>query len=326
MQPMLVMRASHAGILYLNGHFSGELSADEPLIRPVAPRGALYLDYRPLTSARASVARKLVFSGGRPMAQSIEEAENLSAVLWPSGICEIEITPDGLGEGHANRFSFDGRVFSLIGAPPKLYRDEYLLGELPEGASLPRARKMDAGYAFVGEADGGMYALLADEALQRGMGFLTADQIEIISGEALSTTIAANDFAGHTLRESWRFTKEGLMLLSSKASWAAGAARRAESAEETVLAAVQAILLGESAEAEPYFAEEFRFTEFAQALETQYALCTNMKYPHPDERSCVALLRLENERMAVAQPLYYRCKKIDGRNFIESAELPDARN
>ena len=96
MQPTLVVSATHPGILYINGHFDGETCLDAPLIRPVGSRGALYLEYRPLSSIHLPMARKLVFSGGIPLPESVEEAENLNVILWPGNVSEVEISPQSI--------------------------------------------------------------------------------------------------------------------------------------------------------------------------------------------------------------------------------------
>jgi len=119
MQPTLVLSASHPGLLYLNGLFAGEISAEAPLIRPVGSRGAVYLDYRPLTNTRQAVVRKLVFSGGAPMAESVEEAENLNIILWPGAVVEVELSPEPLGST-AQHFHLGGHSFTLDGASLRL--------------------------------------------------------------------------------------------------------------------------------------------------------------------------------------------------------------
>ena len=86
MQPMLAVTAPHPGLIYINGRFSGEVSREQPLLRPVCATGALYLDYRPLTNACRAMARRIVFSGGAPMMESIEAAEDLSSVIWPGNV------------------------------------------------------------------------------------------------------------------------------------------------------------------------------------------------------------------------------------------------
>lgn len=321
MQSTLVICASQPGILYLNGLFSGEISPDEPLIRPVSPRGAVYLDYRPLKSGWAGVARKIVFSGGKPMPESVENAEDIGLILWPGNISEIEITPPSTLEAGARSFSFGRHTFSIRGEIPKLYCGDALLGTLPENAAVPRVIKTHSGYAFLGEAGGGMYLVTADAQLENGTGFLSADEIEIDPDGIITATLKEDDFAGHATVEKWRLTPDGPDLISSEAGFLNGKAKTAQSSEETALSAVQAALLGKADEAQSYLTQELKEEEPLSRLFGKYDLCTEMKYAHPDNRPCIALLRLEGENMAVAEPLYYSCRKTEGGFLVDTIEF-----
>ena len=324
MQPTLVICASQPGILYLNGLFSGEISPDEPLIRPVSPRGAVYMDFRPLENGYLPVTRKIVFSGGKPMGESVERAEDIGAVLWPGGICEIEITPPVSATQDIRRFSFGGHTFSISGEIPKLYCGRHLLGTLPEGASIPKVIKMQEGYVFSGESGGSKYLLTADKALKNGTGFLSADEIEIGDDETITAKLKEKDIAGHATIEKWRLSAEGLELVSSEQGWEDETAKHPQSAEETAIAAVQAALLGKTDEALEYLHEDLRDKNPLDNLFGKYDLCTQMKYAHPDNKPCIALIRLENERLAVAEPLYYGCVHNDGQYLIDRFYLsPD---
>ena len=77
----------------VNGRFAGEAGPGQPLALPVAPGGALYLEYKPLTGAGMALARRLVLSGGTPLPESLSEASGLSCVVWPGGALEIEFSP-----------------------------------------------------------------------------------------------------------------------------------------------------------------------------------------------------------------------------------------
>lgn len=323
MQPTLAVCAAQAGILYLNGQFSGEISADEPLIRPIAPRGSVYLDFRPLTNACLPIARKLVFSGGKPMSESAQSCEDIGIILWPCGVTEIELAPPPFPQAQARNFSFDGHMFSVCGVKPKLYSGDRLLGDLPEGASLPRAIKTPNAYAFVGDANGAMYLLTVDTDLKNATGFLYADKIEFdVSGD-VRATLFERDFSGHARIESWQLTADGPTLLSTEAAWADGSARLPKNAEETALAVVQAALLGKKAEVRAYMTEELFASEKLDALYAQYELCTEMKYAPTDNRPCLALLHLPNERIAIATPLYYACIRENGSYLLDQIEVSE---
>ncbi len=321
MQSTLIICASRPGILYLNGSFAGELAPDEPVIRPVAPRGAVYLDYRPLENGWAGVARKIVFSGGKPMPVSVESAENIGLIFWPGNISEIEISPPPTGKIPARSFSFEKRRFSIQGEIPKLYCGDNLLGMLPEGASEPQVIKMDAGYAFLGKAGNEMYLLTADANIKNGTGFLSASEISIDGEENITAILKEDDFAGHMTVEKWHLTPEGLELVSSEPAWQDGRAKLPETAQQTALAAVQAALLGKTGEAEAFFTDELKESNPASDLFGKYELCTEMKYAHPDNRPCIALLHLEGEHMAIAEPLYYSCVHNGERYLIRNMEF-----
>ncbi|MBQ3574644.1 MAG: hypothetical protein IJA26_03195 [Clostridia bacterium] len=323
MQSTLVICASQPGILYLNGSFAGEAAPDEPVIRPVAPRGAVYMDYRPLSGGYLPVTRKIVFSGGKPMPVSVENAEDIGAILWPGNICEIEITPPAFAARDARSFTCGGRSFSIRGEIPKLYCGKQLLGTLPEGASIPRMREMDEGFAFTGSAGGLEYILTADSMLKSGTGFLSADKIAVDADGIITATLLEDDIAGHATTERWRLTAEGLELLSSEAGWAGGSAKHPQTAQQTALAAVQAALMGNLEEAEAFLSEELAQGEPFADIIGKYELCTDMKYAHPDNRPCIALIRLENEHMAIAEPLYYSCEKKNGAFSISRLEFMD---
>lgn len=322
MQPTLVICASQPGILYLNGLFSGEISPDEPLIRPVSPRGAVYMDFRPLESGYFPVTRKIVFSGGKPMAESVEKAEDMGVILWPGGICEIEITPPPFEDTAPRRFSYGGHDFVISGDVPKLYCGQHLLGTLPEGASTPEVFKLEGGYAFMGRSNGAKYLLCSDAALKNGTGFIAADEISIEDDETITAVLLEKDIAGHASTEKWRLTPSGPELISSEPGWQNGRAKAPETAEETAVAAVQAALMGKADEAAGYLSEEMKNKNVLDALFGKYDLCTTMKYAHPDNRPCIALVRLAGEHMAVAEPMYYSCQMTDDGYKIDQIEFP----
>ena len=135
MQPTLILHAPKPGLIYINGRFAGEAGPDDPLLRPVTPRGAVYLEYRPLSGDCHSMARKLVFSGGEPLLPSAEEAENVDIVLWPGGEIEVELSPPP-PRGEPKPFHTNGRSF-MLDADGRLLCEGRTLGALPPGAEVP---------------------------------------------------------------------------------------------------------------------------------------------------------------------------------------------
>lgn len=303
MQPTLVLSASHPGILYLNGRFAGELSQERPLLRPVGAQGAVYLDYRPLSNACAPMARRLVFSGGAPMAESAGEAENLSIVLWPGGAVEIELSPPS-SAAQPHHMQLAGHSL-LLSEDMRLCCDGRTLATLPAGAELPELRKGQSGAALTGRCADGRYLLTVDADFRVQTGFLQAQQLEFESDGRIRAVAAPPDLVGHATLETWRLTPDGLMLISSEPAWADGAPRWPQTPQDTARAAVEALLAGLDAEADSYLAPALRVRAPLDGLRDACDLCVEMKYAPPQARPCVGLLRLEGENLARVRPLYY---------------------
>ena len=79
MQPTVIVHVPAAGMICLNGRFAGESTPQRPLFAPVCPSGALYIEYRPLEGDCDAMARRLVLSGGEPLAEPLAQAEGLWA-------------------------------------------------------------------------------------------------------------------------------------------------------------------------------------------------------------------------------------------------------
>lgn len=311
MQPTIICAAAAPGMIYLNGRFAGEASAERPLVAPVSPGGALYLEYRPLTGAGLPLARKCVFSGGAPMAESLAQAAGLSCVVWPGGALEIELTPP---QSSVERFQLEGLPCALTrGESTTLMLDGVAIA-LPEGAGMPRLLRLPGAAALLGDvAGGGQYlaALTADLSAQSGL--VAADAIES-GGDGLFTAIAAlGDRVGHGRLEQWLVDGDGARLVSSESVWSDGAPRWPQTAEDAMLAAVEAALAGLDAEAEGYLSPALAAAKPLAAVGEACDACAPMRYGAPDARPCVALLRAENAHLATARPLYYRAEPVGGR-------------
>ena len=310
MQPTLILRAPQPGLIYLNGRFAGEAGADDPLIRPVQPRGAVYLEYRPLTSAYPSMARKLVFSGGEPMLRSVEEAEGTDIVLWPGGEVELELTPTPHPRA-PRHFQTAGHSFSLE-SDSRLSCDGRPLATLPPGAGIPEYRPLPGGFALLGECEGGSYLLTTDALFQTQTGLLQARRIDPEPDGHIRAMTSRADLVGHATLETWQLAPEGLTLISSEAAWAGGAPRWPQTAAETARAAVEAALAGLDGEAEGYLSDSLRTRSPLVGIRESCDLCVEMRYAPPDPRPCVGLLTLLGENLARVRPLYYRASPASG--------------
>lgn len=311
MQPTLVLRSSHPGILYINGHFAGEISEDTPLMRPIGHRGAVYLDYRPLTGACCSMARKLVFSGGIPMDTSLEEADGLNVILWPGSVVEIELSPAS-ATSSPRCFHLGEHSFTLDSESLQLTCDGHRLCTLPDGAEPPELQTTQSGVILIGRCNGGRYLLCMDSAFRNQTGFLRASQLNLESDGLIRAVAAPSDLVGHAVLETWKLTPEGLILLSSEPAWSNGAPRWPQTPEETARAAVEAALAGLDAESERYLSPALRSRAPLADIRSRCDLCVEMKYAPPDSRPCVGLMQLEGERMGRVSPLYFRTSPSGG--------------
>lgn len=309
MQPTLVLSAPQAGILYLNGHFAGEVSQALPLLRPVNGQGALYLDYRPLSNQYLPMARKLVFSVGMPMEESVENAEDLNIILWPGGTIEIELLP----EAHRRaplQFELSSHNFTLDAG--ELICDGRRLAKLPTDAQLPELHSLPEGNALLGKIDDEQYLLTLDAAFTQQSGFLRARQIELEPDGRIRAVTARGDLVGHATLENWKLSSEGLMLLSSEPAWLNGQALWPNSPDKTARALLEASLAELDGEAEIYLSPALRSHNLPALLRQSCDLCVNMRYAPPDPRPCVALMRLLSDRYARISPLYYHASPSGG--------------
>lgn len=311
MQPTMVITAPKPGMIYINGRFSGESSEDLPLMRPVNPIGPLYIEYRPLCPDFLPMARRIVFSGGHPLSESADEAEDLRMVAWPGSITEIELLPAPSAPPSPMAFEAGGRNF-IIDSRRRLTQGAQVLAQLPAGAEIPEYRLLTHGGALIGKCSGGMYLLTGSGQMDLVSGFLQAKQIELSPDGRIQALMDHGDLAGHGSLESWRLSAEGLTMISAEPVWANGSPRWPRTALETVCAAVEAQLQGLHAEAEGYLSPSLRGSARLAEIAGRCDLCTEMKYALPDGRPCAALVHLEGGALARAEPLYYRVSASGG--------------
>ena len=310
MQPTVICTARVAGMIYLNGRFAGEASAERPLFAPVSPGGPLYLEYRPLTAPDGALARRLVFSNGAPLADSLADAEGLCCVTWPGGALEIGI--DVLRPAE--------EVFALEGLPCLLVKSrEPILTlngveiALPEGAGRPSLLRLPGAAALLGEVEGGgqyLAALTADLSAQTGL--LAARRIDRVDGGVFSVVVASGDSVGHGRLEKWLLDGNGLNRVSSEPTWSEGAPRWPTTAQETLIAAVEAALAGQWDEADGYLRQPLAAARPLEHIAEICDACVPMKYGLPDARPCAGLLKLENAHLATVRPLYCRAEESGG--------------
>ena len=322
MQPTIICTAPEAGIIYLNGRFAGEASREHPLCAPVAPSGALYVEYRPLVSSVVGMARRLVLSGGMPLAEPLEGSAGLDCVCWPSGALEIELNPIFRS---LEPFILEDMACTLSRGDETTLLMNGLEIPLPEGAGRPQLLRFRNAAALVGDIDGGgRYLASLSPDLAAHTGTLIADAIEPTEDGMITAITTRGDSVGHGTLEQWLLDGVGLSQVSSEAVWSHGAPRWPQTAGETMIAAVEAVLAGLPDEAEGYLSPALSRDRPLDAVGEICDLCLPMKYALPDSRPCVGLLKAVNDHLAMVRPLYYRAEPVGGRQGpwqIESISL-----
>ena len=311
MQPTIICATPAKGMIYLNGRFAGEAASQRPLFAPVSPNGPLYLEYRPLEGDLDGMARRLVFSGGAPMAESLADAGGLCCVAWPGGALEVELTPCRRVTEH---FSLEGLPCAIARGPAAMLSLNGVPVALPAGAGLPRLVRLDGAAALMGATEDGeqyLAALAAD--LSRQTGLLTADAIEPAGGGLFSAFAALDDRVGHGRLEQWLVDGDGPRCVCAESAWSAGGPRWPDTAEGTMIAAVEAALADLPGEAEGYLSPALAANRPLSAVGEVCDLCVPMKYALPDARPCVGLLKAVNDHLAAVRPLYYRAEPSGGR-------------
>ena len=313
MQPMLALCAENPGIVYINGHFSGEITREDALLRPIAGRGALYIDYRPLDNSCRPMARKLVFSMGEILSESAESAKNMNFIRWPGGVTEVEMAPEPWDRPKLS-FSHDGKAYILeSGAEPQLFCEGKLLGNLPENAQIPEYFSLEGGSALLGSCRDGKYLLTADREGKR-TGFLRAEEINIDSYGQIHIFLHSG---GHGIREKWRLGEGGLQLLSSEAA----APEYPKNPEESAIFAIEAARSGSLEQAESCLTPRLREQNMLKSIAERCDLCVKIKYFPQNARPAVGLLTLEGERLARVEPLFYRAVLSEEGHWLIDAFL-----
>lgn len=310
MQPTIIVHVPAAGMICLNGRFAGESTPQRPLFAPVCPSGALYIEYRPLEGDRDGLARRLVLSGGAPLAEPLEQAGGLYCVAWPGGALEVELRPPRRG---VERFMLEGLPCAMTRGEAA---DLSLNGahvSLPEGASIPRLIRPAGAAALLGETEGGgQYLATLAPDLSAQTGLVVADAIEPSDGGLFSAFSALGDTVGHARLEQWLVEPDGPRCVSSEGAWAGAGPRWPDTAEDTMIAAVEAALAGLPGERDGYLSPALAQNRPLDAIADACDLCVPMKYPLPDATPCVALVKQLNPHLATARPLHYRAEPVGG--------------
>lgn len=280
--PVLYISPDTAGLIYVNGHLAGECDAAQPLVMPVAPQGALYIEYHPLRAGYMPVSRRINMAGGC-IAPGSEPLEDMYIVAWPGAVIDVEITPPRIGMlGGDMRLSAGGYEVSVSAGTPVtacVMRGAPLMSlRLPEGAHGIRAMAAGEGrLMLLGRCTSGEFIRMIEP--ERGRALLEAAGSSITPAERGCVRVErrADDEAGHEISEIWRPGPRGYEC--EVLSAAASVPPRAASPLSAALMLGQAVLLGEDGEARALLSDgaQARYPGM-RALISRYDGCCALKY------------------------------------------------
>ncbi len=323
--PVLYISPDTAGLVYINGHLAGECGAATPLVMPVAPQGAVYLEYHPLRAGVLPVSRRLNLAGGY-IAPGSEPIEEMYIVAWPDSVIDVEISPRRTGPlAGAQRLSAGGCELYVLagdGAPgvARLVRGgELMEARLPAGARDARALETSDGRVMLlGRCDAGEFAQIYDA--QTGALALDVAGREISPAERGGVQVlrATGDAAGHVLREVWRPSGRGyacrLLAVSRERP------DPPDSPERAALMLAQALLMGRDEEALELLSEPARAQLGAlRALVGRYDACCALKYGRPPGR--IGLMKLVTPGYARVHALAYRASPAGAGWLVDEVRL-----
>lgn len=309
LQPLMVISSDVPGALYLNGRYAGELAAEAEAALPVAPRGPLLIEHRPLVSGYLPMARRLTLSGGRPI--SLSDAEGVEVAAWPGGALEMLLTPE---PSHAQgRTVYDenglsimmegGRLMALKGGARRSYA-------LPEGAAMPEVVRLPGALCMTGGCNAGAYLIALGDDIENPLISTSGREASVTPGGEVKALEDMDDVVGHAKLTHWTLSDGQFVPVSVEHFWTHGAPEWPVTPEGAALAALQAARLGLMDEARAYLAPGATSDALEQAAVSAGAL--PLKYPLADGRPAVGILDMTGEWLASIRPVFYHASPLGG--------------
>lgn len=319
MQPMILLGSAVEGIVSVNGGFWGEVRPDAPLLRPIGPYGAIYLQFQPLVPGYLSMARRFVFSAGRPVPASFDGLRGVSAVAWPFGVTELELTPDRVypATQEETRLTGAGRALRLTtrGEKTTLFIEEAgrpLTIELPDGAHEPALAEGDGLFYVSGAREGGRFVVALDAETGRERLRVTGDEITFLGGGRIAVAERVGDLAGHMRRTVWRNTGERFEPETPELAPNPSGEFLATNPADCARAALECVQLGLDEMAAAYFDDGAQMADSARQTARSTGSTALLRFAPPDGRRAVAAIRPLRPALAEAVPVYYEAILRDG--------------
>ena len=325
MQTVLVLTSNVAGMICINGRMAGEVDADNALSLPVAAYGAVIVEHRPFGGAFLPLCLRLTLSGGEPVPLSIAGQKGVAAAVWPGGVIELELRPEPLRCREQSKSDYDLTVrlrpeqceLSCLGGGR-----EIVCG-VPEDASLPEIIHVRGVIALLGACRAGRYVCVVDEKCERVIFTDSGRDVHIQQDGLMRLARVLDDLPGHAQAETWILGETMRDPVSVERLWAEGAPVAPRTPAQTALAAVRSVQAGDMEEAVRFFTPASLCRE-ALSRAAGYDGCVLMKYPAPDGRPCVGLVRALGENMVRVVPAAYGAAEDGVHGWrLESLDVPD---
>ena len=309
MQPLLILSSDVPGALYLNGRYAGELAAEAEAALPVAPRGPMVIEHRPLVAGYLPMARRLTLSGGRPIALS--DATGVEVAAWPGGALEVLLTPeprDGNGrtvydENGLLLRTEGGQLIAASGGARRGYR-------LPDGAGMPEVSVLPGAVCLKGACDMGAYLIALGDDVTSPLISASGREVSVTPGGEVRALEDMDDAVGHARLTRWALSDGRFVPVSVEHFWTRGAPEWPSTPEGTALAALQAARLGLMDEARAYLAPGTLLGALEKAAESAGAV--PMRYPLADGRPAVGLMEETSEWLMTIRPVFYHASPLGG--------------
>ena len=324
--PVLYISPDTAGLIYVNGHMAGECGADAPLVIPVAPQGALYIEYHPLRAGYQPVSRRLNLTGGY-IAPGSEPPEDMYIIAWPDSVIDVQISPRRTGAlGGARRLQAgEYEVFLMPDAPCEacVARGEVLMSaRLPAGAAGVRALAAGEGRVMLlGRCEAGEFAqILAPESGETLLN-VTGSAISPAGQGGVRVERALGDEAGHEAVELWSPGPRAYECGAAQVRLAAPV--RPATPQSAALMLGQAVLLDQDEEARALLSEgaQSRYQEM-RALIRRYDACCALRYGA--RANAVGLMKLVAPGYARVHAMEYAASAAPGGWRIDDLRIPGA--
>lgn len=324
--PVLYISPDTAGLIYVNGHLAGECGADEPLVMPVAPQGALYIEYHPLRAGYLPVSRRLNLAGGY-LAPGSEPLEGMYIVAWPGSVIDVQISPQRTGAlgGARHLAAGDYDVYIMPGRPSAacVARGGVLMDtRLPAGAVGVRALAAGEGRVMLlGRCEAGEFAQILSPESGETLLSVTGSAIAPAERGGVRVERALGDEAGHEAVELWRPGPRAYECATAQVRLDAPA--RPLTPVSAALMLGQAVLLGQDDEARMLLSEaaQARY-QGIRALIRRYDACCALRYGARE--GATGLMKLVAPGYARVQAMEFAASGTPGIWRIDDVRVPGA--